>query len=103
MSSASRYLFRVSSFALSANPRGSKSPTGARAPGMVSMVNEGAAGAATAAFLPKLKALREVEVLAAIAGADGVNAAAELTRTEAMASFMIIVLFKLLGESKLSC
>ena len=75
--------------ALAAKPNGSKSPVGARAPGMLSTVKDGLGGA-TVFFpkFPKEKALREEDVLAAGAGA---KAAAEPARMEAMAIFIFVV------------
>ncbi|KAL7436154.1 hypothetical protein ACHAXM_005095 [Skeletonema potamos] len=75
VTSASRYRFKVSTLAFSANPRGSKNPMGARAPGIVSM----------------LKPLREVERAPVWAGA---KAAAEPARAEIRASFIIFMLVK---------
>lgn len=72
VNSASRYRLRVASSAFSANPRGSKSPTGARAPGISST-----------------EKLNEVDFLVEEAGA---KAAADPARARRAAANFILLL-----------
>merc|ERR1719414_1678437 len=75
--SASRYRFRVFASALAAKPRGSKKPTGGRAPGIVSALNAFLVGTGSASF-------------AAGAGKKE-KAPAEPARAQARASFIMMV------------